>query len=222
MDDILEKLSICIERGKADRNSPYPPDMKGIDGALELTQRAIEASFPADEILKNALTAGMYRIGEKFEAGEAFIPDLLMSAKAMDAAMRKLKPYFERGEIRHRGTVILGTVAGDLHEIGKNVVRMVLEGEGWRVIDLGVDVPTEDFLNTLRENPDSSIGMSALLTTTMMNMERSLSEIKEQLPETSIYVGGAPLTDEFSKKIGADGYFPDPHNFAKHLASKSE
>lgn len=220
MDDLLIRLSHCIERGKADKLSPYPPEMKGMDGAAELTEQALGASLSAAEILKESLMTGMNRIGEKYAAGQAFIPELLMAARAMNAAMEKLKPHFDSGELRHRGRVILGTVAGDLHEIGKNVVRMVLEGDGWKVIDLGVDVTTQKFIAILNDHPGSIVGMSALLTTTMINMQNSVREIKRLYPETQIYVGGAPLTQEFSRKIGADGYFPDPHSFAKHLATQ--
>jgi len=136
----------------------------------------------------------------------------------MMAAMDHLRPYFERRDIGYRGKVILGTVAGDLHDIGKNIVRMVLEGEGWEVIDLGVDVGSERFLTELDANPDGIVGLSALLTPTMINMERTTSEIRDRFPDTPVFVGGAPLTREFSEKIGASGFFPDPQKFAKHLA----
>ncbi|TKJ37922.1 cobalamin-binding protein [candidate division LCP-89 bacterium B3_LCP] len=221
MNNLLTQIAFCIEKGKADLNSPYPPVLKGENGASELTKEAIDSGISADQILKQGLMPGMNRIGERFSKGEAFIPDLLMSARAMNAAMEHLQPHFDSGDIQHRGTLILGTVAGDLHEIGKNVVRMVLEGDGWKVLDLGVDVTVERFSETLRDNPDSIIGMSALLTTTMGTMEQSVNQIKQQSPQTQIYVGGAPLTQEFSDKIGADGFFPDPHSFAKHLAAQT-
>jgi methanogenic corrinoid protein MtbC1 len=217
MEEILSRLAVCVERGKSDKASPFPPDMKDMDGAAELTQQLLQAGVPPDEILKKALMVGMNNIGEKFGRGEAYIPQLLIAAKAMNAAMVYLKPYFDKGEATHRGTVILGTVAGDLHDIGKNIVRMVLEGDGWKVIDLGTSVGTEKFLASLQENPGAIIGMSALLTTTMVNMEKSVKTIKEQHPDIRIYIGGAPVTQGFSDKIGADGYFPDPHKFAKHL-----
>jgi 5-methyltetrahydrofolate--homocysteine methyltransferase len=162
----------------------------------------------------------MDRIGARFSLGEVFIPDLLMSADAMNKAMALLKPHFGVGGMPTRGTIILGTVAGDLHEIGKNVVRMVLEGDGWQVIDLGVDVASEKFLETLRLHPGAVVGMSALLTTTMATMQQSVKDIKALYPEAAIYLGGAPLTSEFAAKIGAAGYFPDPHTFARHLAKK--
>lgn len=164
---------------------------------------------------------GMNVIGEKFAEGKAFIPELLVSAKAMKASMAHLKPFFDSGEARHRGTVIVGTVEGDLHDIGKNIVRMVLEGDGWKAIDLGVDVSGQQFLDKLKENPDGVVGMSALLTTTMVKMEKIAKDIKTQYPRVRVFVGGAPLTAAFCDKIGADGYFPEPHSFAKHLAETS-
>lgn len=218
MSDLLEKIAECVERGKVNLNAPYPPDMKGQPGADELTLQALEAGIAADDILKKAFMVGMNKIGEKFSTGKAFIPELLMSAKAMNAAMVHLKPYFDSGEARLRGTVILGTVFGDLHDIGKNIVKMVLEGDGWKVIDLGVNTTTEKFLQALKENPDSFVGLSALLTTTMINMEDTVQQIKDNFPGKKVFIGGAPVTSEFASKIGADGYFPDPHKFARHLS----
>ncbi len=218
MEEVLEKLAYCIERGKIDRNSSYPKDLAGQDGASELTLTALSLSFTPNEILKKSLMAGMNNIGEKFGQGKAFIPELLISAKAMNASMAHLKKYFESGEAQYKGTFIIGTAAGDLHDIGKNIVKMVLEGDGWKVIDLGVDVKAEKFISALAENPDGFVGMSALLTTTMMNMENSVKEIKNAYPDVKIFVGGAPLSKEFSDKIGAENYFPDPHELTKYLA----
>ncbi len=217
MDDLVEKLIICIERGKADANTSYPPDLKGQDGASELTQKLIDASMSANDILSKALVVGMHNIGEKFSKGQAFIPDLLISARAMDAAMEHLKPYFESGDVQHKGIVVLGTIAGDLHDIGKNIVGIVLKGNGWNVIDLGIDVSTDKFVNAVEENPGCLVGMSALLTTTMMNMEQTTKAIKEKFPQTQVFIGGAPVSTEFNQQIGADGYFPDPHSFVNHI-----
>ena len=219
MQELLKQLATCIERGKVDKNSPYPPDMKDQEGASEITAKLLEEGVSADDILKKSLMVGMNIVGDRFSQGKAFIPDLLIAAKAMNAAMAHLKPYFESGEAKHRGTMILGTVSGDLHDIGKNIVRMVLEGDGWKVVDLGVDVGSEKFLTALEENPDAHVGMSALLTTTMINMEASVKAIKEKNSDTKVFLGGAPLSKEFNDKIGADGYFPDPHTFAKYLAA---
>ena len=161
---------------------------------------------------------GMGRIGDKFSEGKAFIPELLMSAKAMNAGMVHLKPFFESGEATHKGTMVIGTVSGDLHDIGKNIVKMVMEGNGWKVVDLGVDVKPEIFLNAVSENPDCIIGMSALLTTTMMNMKEVVEVVKDKHPKTPIFVGGAPLSQEFCDKIGATLWGHDPHGLVKHLS----
>lgn len=211
-------MTLCIERGKPDRDSPFPPDMKGLEGASEITRKLIESGASADKIMKKALIVGMNNLGERFGRGEAFIPELLIAAKAMYAAMEHLKPFFESGEAERKGTVIVGTVYGDLHDIGKNIVRMVLEGDGWRVIDLGANVPVDSFMKSLDENPGANIGMSALLTTTMANMETSVKKIKNADPGIRVFIGGAPITHGFSDSIGADGYFPDPHSFTKYLS----
>lgn len=221
MSEILEQLAICIERGKVDKNAAYPPDMKDQDGASELTKAALDQGISPNDILKKSMMVAMNRVGEKFEKGQAFIPELLIAAKAMNAGMVHLKPYFDSGEAEHRGTVVIGTVSGDLHDIGKNIVRMVLEGDGWKVIDLGVDAGADKFIKAVKENKAAIVGMSALLTTTMINMEAIAKALKEKFPEIKVFVGGAPLSDDFSKKIGADGYFPEPHSFAKHLAKSA-
>jgi methanogenic corrinoid protein MtbC1 len=159
----------------------------------------------------------MKDVGDRFESGKAFIPDMLISAKAMNAAMEHLRPFFESGEVELKGTFVLGTVAGDLHDIGKNIVRMVLVGSGWDVIDLGVDVKPEKFLETIEANPGCLVGLSALLTTTMTQMDVTNKAIKVKYPDTKVFVGGAPLSQKFCDEIGANGYFPDPNQFAKHL-----
>ncbi|MBU0560558.1 MAG: corrinoid protein [Bacteroidetes bacterium] len=215
MEQILQKISEYVEIGKAEKNSPYPSDLKGIDGASELTLQALEMGIKPNTILNDALLIGMRRIGEKFSSGKAFIPNLLISAKAMNAALEHLKPFFESGEAVFKGKIILGTVKGDLHDIGKNLVKMVMKGEGWEVVDIGVDVSSEKFIDALKSHPGAIVGLSALLTTTMMNMENIVHSVKEYDSSTKIFVGGAPLSRQFCDKIGADGYFPDPHSFAK-------
>ncbi len=219
MSQTLENLASAIERGKVDKVSPYPPDLKGELGADELTKQALEEGIAPNLILNESLMVGMGKIGDKFEIGKAFIPDMLISAKAMNAAMEHLKPYFDSGDMELKGDFIIGTVAGDLHDIGKNIVRMVLTGSGWNVIDLGSDVKADKFLDTLKDYPEAMVGMSALLTTTMMQMEETTKAIKEVSPNTKVFVGGAPLSEDFSNKIGADGYFPDPNKFSKFLGS---
>jgi methanogenic corrinoid protein MtbC1 len=217
MNEILELLADRIERGKIHRAFPHPPELAGEDGAAELCQRALAASLTPATILEGGLMVGMRRIGERYEAGTAFIPELILSGKAMAAAMEFLRPHFGSGGTAPRGTVIIGTVAGDVHDIGKNVVRMVLEGDGFQAVDLGVDVTTDKFLAALDEHPGATLAMSALLTTTMPAMGGSIATIRERSPGTRIYIGGAPVTPEFSERVGADGTFPDPHSFVRFL-----
>lgn len=217
MEDLLNQISNCIESGKAELNSPFPPEMKGLEGAYELTRKALDSNIHPDVILKKGFMVGMTNIGEKFEKGIAFIPNLLLSAKAMNKAMELLQPYFESGEAKLRGTLVLGTVKGDLHDIGKNIVKMVMKGDGWNVVDLGVKVESEKFMNEIINHEKCIVGLSALLTTTMLNMEEIIKDIKNEYEGIEIFVGGAALSSQFAENIGANGYFPDPHSFAKHF-----
>lgn len=219
MSELLDKIAVCIERGKVNATSPYPPDMRGQEGADELVKKAIDQGVPASDILGQALIVGMGRIGKKFSNNEVFVPDVLMAAKAMQAAMSHLRPFFESGEAKHKGTFIIGTVQGDLHDIGKNLVAMVMEGGGFKVVDLGVDVSPEKFADAVKQNPGAAVGLSALLTTTMVNMEKTVKMLKEQAPGTKVVVGGAPLTKEFADKIGADSYSPDPQGALDYLTA---
>jgi len=222
MDNILEKLAYCVENGKINKASPYPPSLKDQDGADELAKKALDAGIKPDEILENALIIAMANVGNKFSRKEIYVPQMLMAAKAMNSAMAHLKPFFQSGETKRKGKVIIGTVSGDLHDIGKNLVAMMIEGGGWEVIDLGVDVSAEKFLHALDENPEAVIGLSALLTTTMENMKKIVTVIKERHANSRILVGGAPVTMEYCEKIGADFYSPDPQgavNYLKQLVS---
>lgn len=222
MNDILKKISRCVETGKIDRNSPYPPDMKGQEGADELAKQALDEGIRPDDILENALIPAMAEVGNRFSRKEIFVPQMLMAAKAMNSAMKHLKPFFLSGETKRKGKFIIGTVSGDLHDIGKNLVAMMIEGGGWEIIDLGVDVGTEKFLKAIEENPGAVVGLSALLTTTMENMKKTVDSIKEKHSGTKVLVGGAPVTREYCEKIGADFYSPDPQgavNYLKQLVS---
>jgi 5-methyltetrahydrofolate--homocysteine methyltransferase len=216
---ILEQIAFCIERGKVNTGSPFPPDMRGQDGADELVKKALAEGNRPDCVLAEGLIVGMNRVGQKFSENKAFVPDLLMAAKAMSVAMARLKPFFESGEVHHKGVFVVGTVKGDLHDISKNLLAMVVEGAGWNVINLGVDVPAEKFISAVKDNPGAIVGLSALLTTTMLNMEKTVELVKKEAPETKVIVGGAPLTHEFAQKIGADGYARDPQGAVSLLAS---
>jgi methanogenic corrinoid protein MtbC1 len=219
MSQLLEQIAKCVERGKINKASPYPPDMKGQDGADELTKKAIEEKVAPGDILSKGLIVGMREIGVKFRENKVFVPDVLMAAKAMSTAMAHLKPFFQSGAVKRRGVFVVGTAQGDLHDIGKNLVAMIIEGGGWEVIDLGVDVSSEKFVKAVTEHPGCSVGISALLTTTMINMEKAVKEIKAKSPNTKVIVGGAPLTMDFAKKIGADSYSPDPQGAVDFLNS---
>jgi methanogenic corrinoid protein MtbC1 len=216
MSELIEKITVCIERGKINKASPYPADLQGQDGADELTRQALEAKAGPEGIL-GACNEGMRRIGEKFGRNEVFVPELLMAAKAMKAVMAHLRPFFQAGSVKAKGRFVLGTVAGDLHDIGKNLVAMVVEGNGWEVIDLGVDVKTPKFLEAVKAHPGCAVGLSALLTTTMANMEKTVKEIKAQFPAVKVIVGGAPLSAEAAAKMGADGYGPNPQGAVAFL-----
>ncbi len=217
MQEILLELAEAIERGKVDVNSKYPPELVGKNGAKELTELALQNNIEVNTIVQNGLMFGMNRIGERFSQGKAFIPNLLISAKAMYAAMDILKPYFESGIANYKGTFLLGTVKGDLHDIGKNIVKMVLEGDGWNVIDLGTDVSSEKFVSAVEEYKPKYIGLSALLTTTMLYMDEIIKEVRKINKEVKIFIGGAPASNEFAEKIGADAYFSDPHTLITNL-----
>jgi 5-methyltetrahydrofolate--homocysteine methyltransferase len=217
MRELLERIALCVERGKVDANSPHPPDMKGQDGADELTKKALESRILASEILAKGLIAGMQTVGERFRDGEVYLPDVLMSAKSLTSAMKHLKPYFQSGEVKHKGKIVMGTVTGDLHDIGKKIVAMFFEGGGWEVIDLGVDVSTDKFIQAVEAHKPLAVGLSALLTTTMVSMESITREIKAKTPEVKVIIGGAPVTQDFADRIGADAYYPDPQGALDYL-----
>ncbi len=217
MSDILNRIAICVEAGKINKSSPYPPAMKDQDGADELAKRALEEGFKPDEILEKSLIPAMANVGNKFSRKEIYVPQMLMSAKAMSGAMIHLKPFFQSGETKRKGTFIIGTVTGDLHDIGKNLVAMMVEGGGWEVIDLGVDVGPDKFIKALEQKPDAVIGLSALLTTTMENMRKIVTDIKAKYASSKILVGGAPVTQDYCNKIGADFYSPDPQGAVNYL-----
>lgn len=217
--ELIAKIAECIEHGKIDKNSPYPPQLLGQPGADEWTKSALENGIEPSDILNLGMISAMKIVGQKFSRHEIYIPQMLMSAKAMSKAMGHLKPYFNDNSIQRKGTFVLGTVFGDLHDIGKNLVTMMVEGTGWEVIDLGVDVRPEKFIEAINENPRCVVGLSALLTTTMVNMEKVVQEVKAVHPDTPIIIGGAPLNTEFSKKIGASAYAPGPQGAVEFLES---
>ena len=222
MDQILQQLSLCVERGRVNKDSNYPLDMKGMPGAVELTQQALDNGISAKDVLHNGFLPGMKIVGDKFRDGKIFLPEVLISAKAMSSAMELLKPYFQSGEINYKGKVIMGTVAGDLHDIGKNIVKMVLEGGGWQVVDLGINVSAEKFIDAIRSNSAKVVGLSAMLTTTMQNMNEIVRKIKSEINDVKVVIGGAPVTKKFADSINADEYFPDPQGMLDYLNKKTK
>jgi methanogenic corrinoid protein MtbC1 len=216
MQEIVEKIAMCIARGKVSRTSPYPPDMKDQDGADEVAANALRSGIRPDALLEGCMQ-GMEKVGKDFGEGKAFVTNLIVSSEAMNAVMKHIKPFLESGDVKRKGKFVIGTVSGDLHDIGKNLVAMIVKGGGFEVIDLGVDVTTQRFLDTIAQHPGCFIGLSALLTTTMINMEKSVKAIKTSFPGTKVLIGGAPVTKDFCMRIGADFYSPNPHEAVEYL-----
>jgi 5-methyltetrahydrofolate--homocysteine methyltransferase len=177
----------------------------------EIAQKLIDERVSAVEILNDGLVPGMDVVGKKFKANEMYIPEVLIAARAMHAAMDVIKPLLSESDANTKGKVIIGTVQGDLHDIGKNLVGMMLEGGGYTIIDLGVDVAPEKFIEEIKRNGVKLIGLSALLTTTMTGMKTVIDTLKKdkETVGVKVMVGGAPLTQEYADSIGAAGYAPD-------------
>jgi 5-methyltetrahydrofolate--homocysteine methyltransferase len=189
----------------------YENVINGQAPAVEAGVKAALASgVAADAILNQALIAAMDEVGRRFEEGDFFVPEMLIAARAMQAGLNHLKPYLAESSIKSAGKVAIGTVKGDLHDIGKNLVAMMLEGAGFEVKDLGVDVSPEAFVKAAQEGAQV-VGMSALLTTTMSNMEKTIQALKDAgLRESvKVIIGGAPVTQDYANRIGADAFAPD-------------
>ncbi|HEY8501001.1 MAG TPA: corrinoid protein [Clostridia bacterium] len=205
---ILAEISENLQKGRA-------------KNVKELVQKAIDEGCSANEILEEGLLNGMGIIGEKFKNNEVYVPDVLIAARAMNAGTELLKPLLIDSGVKAKGKVVLGTVKGDLHDIGKNLVRMMMEGKGLEVIDLGVNVPAEKFIETAIESNADIIACSALLTTTMTEMKNVVDKVKSSplAGKVKIMIGGAPVTDNFRASIGADAYSPDAASAAEKALS---
>lgn len=188
---------------------------------VEAVREAIDAKLPAETILKEGMMRAMAETGRLFEEGEYFVPELLIAARAMQGGMDLLKPLLVAAEIEPVGRIVIGTVKGDLHDIGKNLVSMMLEGAGFKVIDLGSDVDAEKFVDAVKTNQAQIVGMSALLTTTMTNMPVVIQALKNAglRDGVKVMIGGAPVTKAYADQIGADGYAPDASQAAKMAIS---
>jgi 5-methyltetrahydrofolate--homocysteine methyltransferase len=184
-----------------------------IDGDMNKVKdgvaKALQEGLTPDEIINNGLIAAMNVIGAQFKSNEIYMPEVLVAARAMHAGMEILKPLLTGDNVQEKGTIIIGTVKGDLHDIGKNLVKMMLEGAGFKVIDLGVDVSTEKFVQATQEIEPQLVGLSALLTTTMPQMRQTVEALAACRGQAQIIVGGAPITEKFASEIGADGYAED-------------
>ena len=198
MKEILEQISLLLQAGKAGE-------------CKKAVQAAIDEGILAQSILDDGLLAGMEIIGAKFKANEVFVPEVLVSARCMNKGLELLKPLLVSDGAKPVGTVVIGTVKGDLHDIGKNLVSIMMQGKGLRVVDIGVDVPAEKFVEAAKENDANIVVCSALLTTTMGEMQHVVDVVKasEIANKVKIMIGGAPITQEFCKKIGADQYTND-------------
>ena len=209
MSRLYERLSTAILEGDAEKTP-------------SLVQKALDTELAPKDILDNGLVVGMNEVGARFKRGDMFVPEVLMSADAMQAGMEILRPELVASGAKLIGKILLGTVKGDLHDIGKNLVGMMCEGQGFEVIDIGFDVEPEKFIEAIKEHQPDIVGMSAMLTTTMRAMGHTIKAIEEAglRERTKIMVGGAPVDAEFGKRIGADGYgsnAPSGVDLAKQL-----
>jgi 5-methyltetrahydrofolate--homocysteine methyltransferase len=198
MDERIKEIFQCVVEG--DNN-----------GVQEKVTAALSGGIEPGLVLNEGLIGAMAEVGRLFEEGEYFVPEMLISARAMKSAMAILKPHLAAGQVGFAGKVVIGTVKGDLHDIGKNLVSLMLEGAGFQVIDLGSDASSEKYIEAVKENNPNLVAMSALLTTTMVNMKSTITALEEAglRGKVKVMVGGAPVTETFAHQIGADGYAPD-------------
>ena len=204
----LDNISIALQKGDANK-------------VAELVKQALEENIVPKEVLENGLIKGMGIIGDKFKKNEVYVPEVLIAARAMHSGMDVLRPKLVETGVKNIGKVVIGTVKGDLHDIGKNLVKMMLEGVGFEVIDLGADVSADNFVAAVREHQPDIIGMSALLTTTMINMAEVIKALEDTglRDKVKVMIGGAPITQDYAEQIGADSYAPDAAS-ASDLAKK--
>jgi 5-methyltetrahydrofolate--homocysteine methyltransferase len=198
MAEVLEQLAKELFAGNA-------------KGVAELTNKALAEGLKPSEVLNSGLIKGMSEVGVKFKANEIYVPEVLIAARAMKAGMEILKPKLAESGVEPVAKMIIGTVKGDLHDIGKNLVAMMMEGAGFEIIDLGIDVPAEKFIQAMKDNKPQVVGMSALLTTTMVQIKENIKAFNDAgvRSNVKVLIGGAPVTQKFTDEVGADGYAPD-------------
>ena len=194
----LQDLALSLEQGQAQK-------------VAELTQKLLDASVSPQRILNDGLIAGMAVVGEKMRVGEMYLPEVLQSASAMKGSLKILQPHLTREGATSRGVILMGTVKGDMHDIGKNLVGIMLQGAGFDIIDLGLNVPPQKFIDAITAHKPAILGLSAMLTTTMLNMRTTIDAIAAAglRPNVKIIIGGAPVNQKFADEIGADGYARD-------------
>jgi 5-methyltetrahydrofolate--homocysteine methyltransferase len=210
--ELLEKIALNVVQGRVEaEDEGFDEGFEGQPAVTELVEEAIEQGIAPGEILIQGLTASMEDVGKKFESGEYLIPDMLAAAEAVGAGMDILTPHLLKAGVESKGKFVIATVAGDLHDIGKNIVAIMLKGAGYDVVDLGVDVSTDKIIETVKETQAPYLGLSALLTTTMRNMEEVVAKLGELgiRNNVKVCIGGAPTSQDFSDKIGADTHCVD-------------
>ena len=197
-EDLLNQIAVRLEQGDA-------------AGVREGTEKAIAQKIFVADILNNGLVKGMSAIGVRFRNGDVYLPEVLIAARAMKTGMEIIKPLLAAAKVKSKGKILIGTVRGDLHDIGKNIVSMMLEGAGFQILDLGIDVSEDKFVSAVKEESPDIVALSALLTTTMMNMKEVISALEKagMRGKVRVIVGGAPTSQSFAGQIGADGYAPD-------------
>lgn len=211
-EDILKRIRENVIQGRVTQDDEgLEEGMVGQPGVKELIEEALARGIEAPEIINNGLTAGMKIVGQKFETKEYFIPDMLASAEAVGVAMGMLEPHLAKSGIKAKGKVVVATVRGDLHDIGKNIVSILLRGAGYAVKDLGNDIDAQTIVDAVRDEKPQFLGLSALLVSTMARMTEIIQALTESglRDQVKVIVGGAPVSEEFAKSIGADGYGAD-------------
>lgn len=210
--ELLEKIALNVVQGRVEaEDEGFDEGFEGQPAVTELVEEAIEQNIAPGDVLIQGLTASMEDVGKKFESGEYLIPDMLAAAEAVGAGMDLLTPHLLKAGVESKGKFVIATVAGDLHDIGKNIVAIMLKGAGYDVVDLGVDVSVDKIIETVKETQAPYLGLSALLTTTMRNMEEVVAKLNELgiRNNVKVCIGGAPTSQDFSDKIGADTHCVD-------------
>jgi 5-methyltetrahydrofolate--homocysteine methyltransferase len=223
--DIINLIKENVIQGRVTQDDEgLEEGMVGKPGVTELIDEALAADIGVRDIIGQGLSAGMEIVGDKFSTGEFFIPDMLASAEAVGAAMEKLEPHLAKSGIKAKGKILVATVKGDLHDIGKNIVSILLRGSGYTVKDLGNDIEPQTIVAAVKEEHPQFLGLSALLTSTMTNMEDTIKALKESglRDGVKVIIGGAPVSEEFAQSIGADGYGADGFQAVEVVESMSK